>query len=186
MCTVGSSTRSNGAARAASSARIRRTMVTSPTRWISSMADLSSSATARASGQGRPVRPPRRRRAWPAPRKSARQRAVRSWSTSSATSCPASSVRFRVVCRATSSSTPRTVRIESWSPNSSKMKRAPVQFGLRLVERAQVGQHVALVGQHPGAAERVGVAVTCLEHRLVEFDRLHQVVGLMLRRGVDQ
>ena len=26
----------------------------------------------------------------------------------------------------------------------------------------------------PGAAERVGVAVTCLEHRLVEFHRLHQ------------
>ena len=49
-----------------------------------------------------------------------------------------------------------------------------------------MGQHVALVRQHPGAAQRIGVAVTRGQHRLVEFHGLHQVVALMAGRCVDQ
>jgi len=78
-------------------------------RWIASTAALSSSATARASGS-RPASAATASSTRLQSRKWVRQPVVQWSSTSCAFSCPVSSVRFRAVWRAISSSTPRTVR----------------------------------------------------------------------------
>ncbi|NBQ44301.1 MAG: hypothetical protein EBU23_18035, partial [Mycobacteriaceae bacterium] len=61
-----------------------------------------------------------------------------------------------------------------------------VELRLGLIEVAEVGQHVALIGQHPRPTHRVAVAIAGPQHGLVEFDGLDEVVGLVIRRGVDQ
>ena len=61
-----------------------------------------------------------------------------------------------------------------------------VQLRLGLVEIAEMRQHIALVGQHPGPAQRIRFAIASLQYGLVEFDRFDKVVQLVTRRGVHQ
>ncbi|ABK70344.1 hypothetical protein MSMEG_2265 [Mycolicibacterium smegmatis MC2 155] len=61
-----------------------------------------------------------------------------------------------------------------------------VQLGLGDVEHPEMRERIALVGQHPCSALRVGVAVAGGQHGLVDLDGLDEILGAVFRRAVHQ
>src|SRR6478672_3785507 len=61
-----------------------------------------------------------------------------------------------------------------------------VELGLGVVEHSEVSQHVALVGEHSGAAQRIAGTITGAQHRLVDLDGFDEVLLEMSRRGVNK